>query len=126
MSVKITNDADAPTATIELPIRRALEDYDIEEVEMRVPREVDGILVTQGFKDLIDDARGILEELLRGKGLEISQLTGAICPEGGIYRPGIWIVLREAAVAATQPMSAPARTAVAAIAEELRRRLGLS
>jgi hypothetical protein len=125
MSVKITHDRHAPTATIELAILRPLPDYDIEEVDMPVPREVDGILVTQGFKDLVDDARSALDNLLRDRGLEIVQLTGAICPEGGIFRPGIWIVLGETGAAAAQPMSAGARASIAPLAEELRRRLGL-
>src|SRR5260370_42194063 len=93
MSVRILPDANAPTAAIELAITRPLADYDIVQVGMSIPREVDGILVTQGFRDLMDDARGILEGSLRGTGLEIVQLTGAICPGGGVYRPGLWLVL---------------------------------
>jgi hypothetical protein len=126
MSVKITNDTHAPTATVELPIMKPLADYDIEEVEMPIPRAVDGILVTQGFKDLMDDARGNLQDMLSDKGLEIVQLTGAICPDGEIYRPGIWIVLRETGAAANQAMSAATQASVATIAEELRKRFGLS
>lgn len=126
MSVKITHDANAPTATVELAILRLLPDYDIEEVEMPIPREVDGILVTQGFKDLVDDARGILQEFLSGKGFEVVQLTGAICPDSAVYRPGLWMVLRESGAGATQSMTGAARVHVAAAAEELRRRLGLS
>jgi hypothetical protein len=126
MSVKITSDTHAPTMTVELPILKPLPDYDIEEVDMHIPREVDGILVTQGFKDLVDDARGALQELLRGRNLEIVQMTGAICPDGDIYRPGVWMVLRESGAAANQAMSSTAQAAVATIAEELRKRLGLS
>ncbi len=105
MSVRILPDANAPTAAIELAITRPLADYDIVQVEMSIPREVDGILVTQGFRDLMDDARGILEGSLRGAGLEIVQLTGAICPGGGVYRPGLWLVLREPGTAANAPIS---------------------
>ena len=107
-------------------ITRPLPDYDLEKTEARVPRDIDGILVTQGFKDLIDDARGILDGAVAGKGLEITQLTGAICPDGGIFRPGIWFVLREATGREGQAMSAEERTRVAAIAEDLRTRLALS
>jgi len=126
MAIKISHDANEPTAAVELMITRPLPDYDLEEVGARVPRDVDGILVTQGFKDLIDDARGILDGTVASKGLEIAQLTGAICPDGGIFRPGIWFVLREAAGRAGQAMSAESRTRVAAIAEDLRTRLALS
>ncbi|HYL09517.1 MAG TPA: hypothetical protein VEU31_02165 [Candidatus Acidoferrales bacterium] len=126
MSVRILPDANAPTAAIELTITRPLADYDIEEVEMAVPRAIDGILVTQGFRDLVDDARGILEGLLRGTGLEIVQLTGAICPGGGVYRPGLWLVLRESGGASTAPMSDGSRALLAKFAEEVRRRLQIS
>lgn len=126
MSVRILPDANAPTAAIELAITRPLADYDIVQVEMSIPREVDGILVTQGFRDLMDDARGILEGSLRGTGLEIVQLTGAICPSGGVYRPGLWLVLRELATTANAPISDAARARLRGIAEELRQRLQIS
>jgi len=126
MSVRILPDANAPTAAIELAITRPLPDYDIVQVGMSIPREVDGILVTQGFRDLTDDARGILEGSLRGAGLEIVQLTGAICPGGGVYRPGLWLVLREPGTAANAPISDAARARLRAIAEELRQRLQIS
>ncbi|HEX9224508.1 MAG TPA: hypothetical protein VF860_14360 [Candidatus Acidoferrales bacterium] len=126
MSVRILPDANAPTAAIELAITRPLPDYDIVQVGMSIPREVDGILVTQGFRDLMDDARGILEGSLRGAGLEIVQLTGAICPGGGVYRPGLWLVLREPGTAANTPISDAARARLRGIAEELRQRLQIS
>jgi len=126
MSVRILPDANAPTAAIELAITRPLPDYDIVQVGMSIPREVDGILVTQGFRDLMDDARGILEGSLRGTGLEIVQLTGAICPGGGVYRPGLWLVLREPATAVNAPISDAARARLHGIAEELRQRLQIS
>lgn len=126
MSVRILPDANAPTAAIELAITRPLPDYDIVQVGMSIPREVDGILVTQGFRDLMDDARGILEGSLRGTGLEIVQLTGAICPGGGVYRPGLWLVLREPATAANAPISDAARARLRGIAEELQQRLQIS
>ena len=126
MSVRILPDANAPTAAIELAITRPLPDYDIVQVGMSIPREVDGILVTQGFRDLMDDARGILEGSLRGAGLEIVQLTGAICPGGGVYRPGLWLVLREPGTAANAPISDAARDRLRGIAEELRQRLQIS
>ena len=126
MAIKITYDEHAPTAAVELAITKPLPEYDIAEVDLLVPREVDGVLVTQGFKDLVDDARGLLEGLLHSMGLEISQITGAICPDGKIFRPGLWLVLRETGAPAAQQMSALARQRTAAIAEELRIRLRLS
>ncbi len=126
MAVKITPDAAAPTAAVELTIRRPLPDYDLEKVAAGVPREVDPLLASQGFKDLLDEARSILDAALAGSGLEIAQLTGAICHDGGVYRPGIWLVLRETRGAAGRPMSPAAQAHLTAVAEELRRRLALS
>lgn len=127
MTVKIVPDAAAPTAAVELMIRQPLPDYDLEKIEAPVPRDVDPMLASQGFKDLLDEARGILDRLLAGSRLEIAQLTGAICNNGGVYRPGIWLVLRETGVAAAdQPMSAAAQAQVTVVAEELRRKLALS
>lgn len=126
MAVKITADANAPTASAELMLARPLEDYDIEEVDMPTPRDVDGILVSQGFRDLVDDARALLERELGGSGLEIVQLTGAICHADNVHRPGLWLVVRETGVADGKPMSAAARERFAAIAEKLRSVLHLS
>jgi hypothetical protein len=125
MAIKIEHDASAPTAAVELPLKQPLPDFDLEEVEAPVPRDVDPMLASQGFKDLLDEARSILEEALDATGLEIAQLTGAICPEGAVYRPGIWLVLRESGARAGQAMSAAARARVAAVAEDLRTRLDL-
>src|SRR4029077_19181481 len=98
-AIRITNDAGAPTASVELAITHPLPDYDLEEVEAAVPREVDPMLASQGFKDLLDEARSILEDELEGSGLEITQLTGAICTdkkgEQTIYRPGLWLGVRD-------------------------------
>ncbi|HXN23738.1 MAG TPA: hypothetical protein VOA41_13455 [Candidatus Dormibacteraeota bacterium] len=126
MSIRILPDSNAPTAAIELTLSRALADYDIEEVEMTIPRDVDGILVTQGFRDLVDDARVVLADLLSGTSLEIVQLTGAICPGQGVFRPGLWLVLRESGVLPNAPMSDQARARLATIANGLRSRLQLS
>jgi hypothetical protein len=126
MSIRIEHDAKAPSAAIELTIRRPLTDYDIEEIEHPIPRDVDVVLASQGFHDLLDEARGILGSALGENGLEIVQLTGAICSEGSVHRAGLWLVLREKGVPADAPMSPKARTQVTAVAEELNQLLQLS
>ncbi len=107
-------------------ITHPLPDYDLTEVEAPVPRDVDPMLASQGFGDLLDETRGILEGALAGGGLEIAQLTGAICRDGQIHRPGIWLVLRDSGGAKGEALSPEARNNVAAIAETLRSRLHLS
>jgi len=90
------------------------------------PRQIDEILVSQGFRDLVDDARTALEASVRDAGLAIIQFTGAICPSEGIFRPGIWIVLEEKDAAHGTPMSVAARERMGQLAETLRGRFGLS
>lgn len=126
MAIKITHDANAPTASVELAIKRPLPDYDLEKVEATVAREIDPILASQGFKDLLDEARSILEQELGASGLEIAQLTGAICHDNAVHRLGIWFVVREAGAVSGQAMSPAAQARVAAAAEVVRTRLQLS
>jgi hypothetical protein len=95
MAIKITHDTGAPTASIEFMITQPLPDYDLEEVEAPIPRDVDPMLASQGFKDLLDETRTVLDRELPGANLEIAQLTGAICHDKSVHRPGIWLVLRE-------------------------------
>jgi hypothetical protein len=124
MTTKISHDAGAPTASVELMITRPLPDYDLEEVEAPIPRDMDPILASQGFKDLLDEARAILEREMAGSALEIAQLTGAICHDQNVHRPGIWLVFRERG--AKGEMSVGARQQVASLAEKLKVSFGLS
>ncbi|MFZ0212617.1 MAG: hypothetical protein WBE20_15675 [Candidatus Acidiferrales bacterium] len=125
MSIRITHDAHAPTASVELKITQPLEDFDLIEIEAPTPRDVDPMLASQGFKDLLDEARAILEREFAGHGLKIDQLTGAICHDNDTHRPGIWIVVRETS-AKQEGMSPEARARVAAAAESVRANLRLS
>lgn len=125
MAIKITHDANAATASMELTIAEPLDDFDLNTVAAPIPRDIDPILASQGFKDLLDEARAILEREFIGSNLEIAQLTGAICKDGAVYHPGIWLVVREAN-AASKEMSAAARSRIAAVAESVRSALQLS
>src|SRR6266704_6512507 len=147
MSLKIIPDEDQPSVAIEIPLEKPLPDYDLEDLEQPTPSDVDGILVTQGFRDLVDDARGILTELIaappaeshKGEGvlemdlaprphpLEITQLTGAICPsEDEVYRPGLWIVLFDPVARPRFSLPEPTLRRISGIAAELVKRLELA
>jgi hypothetical protein len=126
MPMRIVPDPDKPSAAIEIPLERPLPDYDLEQLEQPTPRDVDVILVSQGFRDLVDDARGVLIELLDGAGFEIAQFTGAICPgDDDVYRPGLWIVLHDPHGAPRTGLPSAKQQRIAAIAAELLKRLGL-
>lgn len=124
MSTKATHQGDTPTAAVEIMIREPLADYDLLQVEAETPREVDPLLASQGFKDLLDDVRVILEREMNGSGLEVVQLTGAICRDGKLHRPGIWLVAGETA-AAGKEMSAEGRARLTAAVKAVRSGLGL-
>ncbi len=117
MPAKISYDTHAPTASVELMITKPVPDYDLDEVEAPIPRDVDPMLASQGFLDLLDEVRGLLQKELADGQLEVIQLTGAICHDRAIHRPGIWLVLREK-TGETQ-MTLPARDRVAATGEKI-------
>ena len=147
MSIRIIPDEDQPSAAIEISLEKPLPDYDLLQLDQPTPRDVDAVLVSQGFRDLVDDARGVLMDLLAHPpfqanspehatldfthsaplALELTQLTGAICPgEDEVYRPGLWIVLRDAHAKPKATLPAATQDRIAAIAAELAKRLGLT
>jgi hypothetical protein len=146
MSIRIIPDQDQPSAAIEIALEKPLPDYDLLQLDQPTPRDVDAILVSQGFRDLVVDARGVLMDLLAHPpfqanspehanldfthsaplALELTQLTGAICPgDDEVYRPGLWIVLRDAHAKPKTTLPAVTQERIAAIAAELAKRLQL-
>jgi hypothetical protein len=143
MAIRIAPDKTAPSVAIEIPLEKPLPEYDLDQVEQPTPRDIDALLVSQGFRDLVDDARGVLTDLVANPPplphadhlqdleltevphLEITQLTGAICPGDELYRPGLWIVLQDTQLPAKKPLTEVALEHVRAIVKELVKRLGL-
>ncbi len=137
MSIRIVPDEKQASASIEIALEKPLPDYDIERMEQPTPRDVDAILVSQGFRDLVDDARGILMDLLSqhpahhpgldlgtDEPLEVAQLTGAICPGNDeVYRPGLWIVLQDPQGKTNTGLPPATRQRIVAVAAELVKRL---
>jgi hypothetical protein len=148
MPLRIIPDTNKPSVAIEIPLEKSLPDYDLVDLERPTPRDVDGVLVSQGFRDLVDDARGVLLEILCAHHktiaeesrdltdleltpetphpMEITQLTGAICTQEETYRPGLWIVLKDNHVPPNQGLSPALLERVRHIAEELVRRMDLA
>jgi hypothetical protein len=127
MSIRISPDQNQPSAAIEISLEKPLPDYDLHQLDQPTPRDVDIILVSQGFRDLVDDARGVLTDMLSQTGLEITQLTGAICPgSDDVYRPGLWIVLRDPHAQPKTTLPAAAQDRIASIAAKLADRLQLT
>jgi hypothetical protein len=147
MSIRVIADERQPSATIEIPLDKPLPDYDLDQLEQPTPRDIDAILVSQGFRDLVDDARGVLMDLLAHPPaqanapenapldfthsapppLELVQLTGAICPgDDEVYRPGLWIVLSDPHAKAKVGLPAATQDRIHCIADELVKRLQLT
>ena len=144
MPIRIAADKDQPSVAIEIPLQKPLPDYDLHQIEQPTPRDIDGLLVSQGFRDLVDDARGVLTELMcnppplpnsthlvdlglsHTPDFEITQLTGAICPgDDEVYRPGLWIVLKDRKSPAKQTLGEVAMEHARVVAHELVKRLGI-
>lgn len=148
MATRIIPDIDKPSVAIEISLEKPLPDYDLDEINQPTPRDVDGVLVSQGFRDLVDDARGVLIEIMsrppadpaassqitdldltppEAHPMEIAQVTGAICPGADeVYRPGLWIVLHDHQAASNKPLSPTIVERVTHYAEELVKRLDIS
>jgi hypothetical protein len=147
MSIRIIPDQGQPSAAIEISLSTPLPEYDLLQLDQPTPRDVDAVLVSQGFRDLVDDARGVLMDLLvhppfqanspehanldfthsAPLALELTQLTGAICPgDDEVYRPGLWIVIRDPHAKAKTTLPAATQERITAIAAELTKRLGLT
>lgn len=144
MAMRIAPDKDQPSVAIEIPLLKPLPDYDLHQVEQPTPRDIDALLVSQGFRDLVDDARGVLMEIIANppplpsswelkdldltqiSHFEITQLTGAICPgDDEVYRPGLWIVLRDTKAPPKQNLHEVVLEHVRVIAAEFVKRMGL-
>jgi hypothetical protein len=147
MSIRIIPDQGQPSAAIEISLSTPLLDYDLLQLDQPTPRDVDAVLVSQGFRDLVDDARGVLMDLLAHppfqanspehanldfthsapQALELTQLTGAICPgDDEVYRPGLWIVIRDPHAKPKTTLPAATQERITAIAAELAKRLALA
>jgi len=135
MSIRVIADQDKPSATIEIPLDKPLPDYDLDQLEQPTPRDVDSILVSQGFRDLLAHPPSLTNSAENApldfthsnpSPLELVQLTGAICPgDDEVYRPGLWIVLSDPRAKAKTALPAATQDRVHGIADELVKRLSL-
>lgn len=141
--MRIAADKNQPSVAIEIPLFKPLPDYDLEQMEQPTPRDIDALLVSQGFRDLVDDARGVLTELVSNPhtlpneagrvdldltqipDFEITQLTGAICPGEDVYRPGLWIVMKDRKSQPKHSLHEVAMEHVRMIMQEFLKRLNL-
>ncbi len=143
MTIRIAPDKDQPSVAIEVPLQKEIPEYGLNQIEQPTPRDIDALLLSKGFRDLVDDSRGVLMELLANPSnlgrnsdssnlhlanlpdFEITQLTGAICPGDDVYRPGLWIVLRDRKSPPRQGLQESKLECARAIAREFVKRLAL-
>jgi hypothetical protein len=143
MAIRISPDKKSPSVAVEIPLEKPLPEYDLQQVEQPTPRDIDALLVSQGFRDLVDDARGVLTELVANPPplpslshlqhleltevphFEIAQLTGAICPGDELYWPGLWIVLKDTQLPEKKALTEVALEHVRVIVDEFMKRLSL-
>ena len=146
MSIRVIPDQGQPSASIEIALQKPLHDYCLEQVDQPTPRNVDALLASEGFRELIDDTRGVLMDLLAhppaaehpehqreldlthsDTPLELTQLGGAICPgdDDEVFRPGLWIVVRAPRAKPRTSLPHAVIERIAAIGAELVKRLQL-
>jgi len=147
MATRIIPDGDKPSVAVEISLEKPIADYDIQQTDHPTPRDVDAVLVSQGFRDLVDDTRGVLLEILNEpekspeeteitdldltpappSPFEIAQLTGAICTgEDEVYRPGLWIVLEDRHAPPGKPLAPAVVDRVKRVAATLVERMDLA
>jgi hypothetical protein len=145
MPIRVVADENQPSASIEIPLEKPLPDYGLDQPERATPREVDAILASEDFRELVDDARGVLMDLLAHPphssagsrvqidfghelpAFELKQFGGAICPgDDEVYRPGLWVVLQDPRGKPKTALPHAQQECIAAIAAELVKRLQLA
>ena len=145
MAIRVVPDKNQPSASVEISLGKPLPEYGLEQIEQPTPREVDAILASEGFRELVDDARGVLMDLLAhpphearsgrvnldfghsAPMFELRQFTGAISPgDDEVYRPALWIVLFDPHGQPRTTLPHATQECIAAIAAELVKRLQLA
>ncbi len=124
MPITIRFDKNAPTASAEFMIDNRLADYGLKEIEAPASGPMEFVLASEKFRQLIHDARRIVDRQLEGSNLEIVQLEGTICHDVNVYRLGIRLVVRERG--RDGDLSEAARERFTSIAETVRETLKLS
>ncbi|HEX5426362.1 MAG TPA: hypothetical protein VFW94_22630 [Candidatus Acidoferrales bacterium] len=124
MPITIRFDRAKPMASVEFMIQGALPHYEVAKAQAEDRTEVQPLLTAPGFKRLVEDVRSAFERRLTDTKFELVQISGIICHDLNVYRPGILLIVQEPGREGTIPEKG--RERVTATAEAVRERLGMS
>ena len=82
------------------------------------------VIASQQFKDLVEAVHAAFTQELAGGKFEIARVSGIICHDVSVYRPGILLIVHEKDREAT--IKEAGRERITAAAEAVREKLGLS
>lgn len=123
MPITIRFDRSKPMASVEFMIQGALPQYEVEKAQAEGRAEVQPLLSARGFKKLLDAVRSAFERELDGSKFEVAQVSGIVCHDLNVYRPGILLIVRGSGSESTIPEEG--RERITATAEAVRERLGM-
>lgn len=111
-------------ASVEFMIRNALPNHGLTRIEAQERSEIQPVIVSQEFKDLVEAVRAAFEKELAGGKFGIARVSGIVCHDVSVYRPGILLIVQEKGRDAT--INEAGREHITAAAETVRERLGIS
>lgn len=124
MPITIRFDRDKPMASVEFMIQNALPDHGLARIDAPERREMQPLIASQEFRGLVEAVRAAFEKELAGDKFEIARVSGIVCHDVSVYRPGILLIVQEKGREET--IREKGRERITAIAEAVREKLGLS
>lgn len=124
MPITIRFDRAKPMASVEFTIQDALPEYEVNEPQAGERSQIEPVLHARGFRSLIEAIRSAIEEQLSGSSFEVLRISGIVCHDVDVYRPGILLLLRERD--GKETIGEQGRKRVTTAAEAVREKIGLS
>lgn len=124
MPITIRFDRGKPMASVEFMMQGTLPQYGLMKTGAADRAEVQPLLSSAGFKRLVEEVRSAFTPQLADGKFEVAQVSGIVCHDLDVYRPGILLILQETGREGTIPEKG--RERITAIAEAVREQLGIS
>ena len=123
MPLTIRFDRAKPMASVEFMVQDALPAYGLAKVEAKERASVQPTLASQEFRNFVEDVRASFEKEFADSAFEILKVSGIVCHDVSVHRPGVLLILEERGREGTIPEVG--RKRVTEIAEAIRERAGL-
>jgi hypothetical protein len=123
MPITIRFDRAKPMASVEFMIDSALPDYRLKKPEAQERSHIQPVIASPGFKELVEAVRAAFAQELAGGKFEVLRISGIVCRDVDVYRPGILLIVEEQGNKGT--IREAGRERITAIAEAVRERMGI-